>query len=345
MNIDEFLVNKDNWCEIDRHTIIKVKYNEKVDYIYTTYLFDWSMYDDSKLTLIGVFDKKHNELYGNSYYLNNDEFSNMKSAKYIGPIQQITKNLYEKLDILLEDYIINKETELMDLAQEKFDEYIANESNYREIKKKVIDKYIHDEEFIKDRFSRSFYEREIDRTELKLKCLDDLDAVAKDIFEKFINSKDEIYLGYRIDNKSINGTNQEDIGFSLLLYKLKNNLLQELKNNPIYEYKKKHDILKSIKDLDAQMVTVTLKHKDNFITFKYPKSKVNSMYFSEYKIPDLKVREQILEWYKDRTISEDDLFMSEIAKIEYARKVVYEDQSLLNKQNIEQEMNEIDYEM
>lgn len=345
MNIDEFLVNKSAWCEIDQKIIIKINYNKNVDYLYTTYLYDWSIYNESKLSLIGIYDKKHNELYGNSYYLDNNEYINMKSTKYKGSIEQITNNLYEKLDIILEDYIINNESELMNLAQAKFDKYISDQRNYEEIKSKAIDKYIHDEEFKKSRFSKSFGKYEINETKLKLECLDDIDKVSKDIFDKYINSNEQVYLGYRVDNEIIEGTNKEDIGFNLLVLKLKNNLLQELKNNPIYEYKKKHDILKSIKDLDAQMVTITLKHNDNLITFKYPRSKIYSMCYSKYKIPDLKAREQMEEWYKDRTISEDDLFMSEIVKIEYAKKVLYEDQSMLNKQNIEQEMNDITDEM
>ena len=50
------------------------------------------------------------------------------------------------------------------------------------------------------------------------------------------------------------------------------------------------------------------------------------------------------ELYKD-SYNIDNLFISEIIKIEYSRKIIYEDQNILNKQNIEQEMNEIDYDI
>lgn len=110
------------------------------------------------------------------------------------------------------------------------------------------------------------------------------------------------------------------------------------------EYKKKHDIIKSMKNLDAQMITITIKHNEKIITFKYPKNDIDRLNYSEWNIPDLKIRNQMKELYKD-SYNIDNLFISEIIKIEYSRKIIYEDQNILNKQNIEQEMNEIDYDI
>ena len=93
------------------------------------------------------------------------------------------------------------------------------------------------------------------------------------------------------------------------------------------------------------MVTITIKHNENIITFKYPKKEIDNLNYSEWNIPDLKIRSKMRELYKGYGYNTDSLFLNEIIKIEYSRKIIYEDQNILNKQNVEQEMNEFDYDI
>ncbi len=166
------------------------------------------------------------------------------------------------------------------------------------------------------------------------------------IYREYINDNGEIErLRWYENNNPYHEVSVKDyIGVRLQQQELYEKLKKELEQNPNNEYKKKHDIIKSMKNLDAQMITITIKHNEKIITFKYPKNDIDRLNYSEWNIPNLKIRNQMKELYKD-CYNIDNLFISEIIKIEYSRKIIYEDQNILNKQNIEQEMNEIDYDI
>lgn len=329
MNIDIFLNSKSDWAEINEKTIIKVKYNENLDFLYIPF-FGWDFYDGSKLSFIGVYDRKHNELYGDEYYLNSKDFSDLKSETYRGNMEQIEYNLIDKLNILIENYIIENENKLLDLSQNKFLKYVSNEECYSTLKQEVTKKYIYGERFKNIKFPKIIRSFRIDDTKLKLDCLNDIEKTATDIFEKYINSKEEIYMEYRSNDFTIKGTNKEKLSFDLLVHRLKENLLKEMELNPTKEQKKKHDIIKCIKNLDAQMLTITIKHDDKVLSFKYPKRNVWNLDYNEDKIPDLDVREQVEELYKYADGRKDNVFINDIVKIEYSRKTLYEDNELLN---------------
>lgn len=324
MNIDIFLNSPNEWAEINEKTIIKVKYNKNIDFLYVPF-FGWDFYDGSKLSFIGVYDKKHNELYGDEYYLNSNEFIDLKSELYRGTIEQINLNLIDKLNILIENYIIDNEDKLIELSQKKFLKYVSNEECYDTIKQEVVKKYIYGEHFKNIKFPKELRSFRIDETKLRLDCLNDIEKISTEIFNNYINSNEEIYIEYRANDFTIKGTNKEKLSFDLLVHRLKENLLKEVELNPTEEQKKKHDIIKSIKKLDAQMLTITLKHDDKILNFKYPKSYIWSLDYNEDKIPDLDVREQVKELYKYANGRKDNLFINDIVKIEYSRKTLYED--------------------
>ncbi len=329
MNIDIFLNSKSDWAKINEKTIIKVKYNENIDFLYVPF-FGWDFHDGSKLSFIGVYDKKHNELYGDEYYLNNNDFIDLKSELYGGTVEQIGHNLMDKLNILIENYITDNEDKLVELSQKKFLKYVSNEECYASIKQEVVRKYIYGEHFKNIKFPKIIRSFRIDDTKLKLDCLNDIEKTATEIFDKYINSNEEIYIEYRSNDFTIKGTNKEKLSFDLLVYRLKENLLKEMELNHTKEQKKKHDIIKSIKNLDAQMITITLKHDDKILNFKYPKSYIWSLDYNESKIPDLDVREQVEKLYKYADGRKDNVFINDIVKIEYSRKTLYEDNELLN---------------
>ena len=80
-------------------------------------------------------------------------------------------------------------------------------------------------------------------------------------------------------------------------------------------------------------------------TFKYPKRLLYDFDLYEWYIPDLKVRDKIENLYKGVN-NKDNVFISDIVKIEYSRKVIYEDKELLNdKNNMLEETHDITDEM
>lgn len=148
-----------------------------------------------------------------------------------------------------------------------------------------------------------------------------------------------------MDNKFHNITPKEWIGFRLLKSEFAYTLQKEIMNNPSQENKKKHDIINAIKNLDAQMLTITLKHNDEIITFKYPKRYIYDLDYSDWQIPDLKIRAKVQELYRNIN-NKDNVFVSEILKIEYSRKVIYEDNKLLElDSNLEKGNQDITDEM
>ena len=79
------------------------------------------------------------------------------------------------------------------------------------------------------------------------------------------------------------------------------------------------------------MITITLKHNNELINLKYPKYQLKNMELYESHIPVLKNRDKVEQLFKDMYGTDrDNLFMKEIVKIEYKKKVLYEDKELLN---------------
>lgn len=347
MTFDEFLLSNEYKYDYDdskERSIIKVKYNDSIDFLYNP---AYSKFEyNSKLEFIGMFEKNSRKLYGNSYYLKGSHSRCLYSSLYECSIEEIYNKVINGANDLLKSYIEKNKNSLMKSSQSLFDKFISFESNYNEIKKSSIDDYIYDNES-NIAFSVDSYRLESERRNIIMLYLQDAPKIIEKVYSDYINDTEKKKsLRWYEDNAPYHNVSVRDyIGVRLHEQKLYETLKKELEQNPNNEYKKKYDIIKSIKDLDAQMLTITIKHNDNVITFKYPKNKIDRLDYSEWDIPDLKIREQMKEIYKGFGYDNDNLFISEIIKIEYARKVLYEDQNMLNKQNIEQEMNEIDYEI
>ena len=116
-------------------------------------------------------------------------------------------------------------------------------------------------------------------------------------------------------------------------------LTNEISENPSDEQKKKHDIVQAIDKLDAQMVTVTIEKNNKRVSFKYPKDQVYSFYFSSWKIPDVKIREEIEGMY-DRWCSDKEIF-NDIISISYRGKTIYEYKEFEKKNELEESEEEM----
>lgn len=331
MTFDEFLLSNETQHKFERNYIIKIKFTDFIDFIYKPKYGDFEYHND--LEFLGLFDYLGKKLYGSSYYFEpNTSFSESTASKfYSGSIEYIMKNLKDSVGKMINNYIDSNQEMLMQLGQKTFDKYISIENNYDNIKSIATHNYIYSEELDDKEFTIDdyWYEKKAEK-ELTIEYLKNPLECTNKTYNEYMEGNQKIYSqSYR--DESFDVSTKEYIGVYLLKKKLEKQILNEYENNPNNENKKKHDIIKSIKYLDAQMITITLKHNKNTISFKYPKSTLNNMSFSIWNIPDLKVRNEVDEIYKN--IHDDNVFINDIAKIEYNRKVVYKDDKLLEINN------------
>ena len=153
------------------------------------------------------------------------------------------------------------------MAKDSFDKFISSKEDYESIKKEAVNKYIYhsDNNQIEFNISSSKYERNNDMHELIMRSLEFPEETMYNVFEEYINSEEKTERLYsRVSGiPNIELTVKERIGARLLEKTLEDKLILELKNDPNNEYKKKHDIIEAIKDLDAQMLTINLCHDGN----------------------------------------------------------------------------------
>ena len=329
IHIDEFLDSNKTSEKVGNNTILKIKYSENVDFIYKGYYGQFEY--GSQLNFLGMFERITKKLYGSSLEFQSTYNKESYSNYYVGEIATIRNNLINGSNTYLNTYIQNNKLQLMNMSRKIFDEYIADKSNYNRIKKDCIDEYIYQNNNTKKTFSINTDRYEDTIKDLVVSYIQNPIETSKKLFDTYINCPKKNEWIY--SNKEYNYiTVKEWIGIKLLQQELEHNLINELKNNPNNEYKKKHDIINSIKDLDAQMLTITIKHKDHILKFKYPRSNLLRLDYTDLKIPDLKEREKIETFYKGLS-GKDDLFISEILKIEFSKKIIYEDNKLLSKEN------------
>lgn len=327
MTLDEFLDSKQNSIKMGYRTLVKMNYNENIDFIYKIDLNEFGIYRD--LTFAGVFEKITKKLYGSPYDLQSSYLENINSKYYAGEISELGDKLFKGADLYLNNYINDNKLELISIAQNTFNKFIADKENYDKLKKSAIKKYIYhnDIENISFSINRDYYNN--DFSKIVVEFMQNPIETSYKIYDSYLNSlnkKEKI----RYNSKVYEITIKEDIGMDLLINQFEKKFIRELKENLNNEYKKKYDIIGSIKDLEAQMVTITLKHNGEIVTFKYPKDVLYDLEHYNNQIPDLEAREKVIElgFY-----NKDEPFINAIAKIEYNRKVLYEDKELLNENN------------
>ena len=331
MNFNEFLLSNDVGHQFEKNYIVKVKFNDSIDFIYKpTY---GELEYQHELEFIGLFDKEHKALYGSSYYFTYEK--ELNTDYYKGSIEDIEKKLFEDATNFLNKYIEENKENLMKLSKHVFDKFISSENNSSSIKNKAINDYIYQKEK-KLEFSITFYKYEREMKKVIISYLKNPEQIAYKIFDEYINndSKNERYYTHDCGEPDFQLTKKEYIGVKLLENKFRNNLVQELKENPNNEFKKKYDIINAIKDLDAQMITLELKHNNETVIIKYPRTQLYNLNFSSWYIPEVKTREIVKKLYSD-VRGFDDFLLEDIVSIQYSRKVLYEDKNLLNK-DIEQ---------
>lgn len=341
MTFDEFLVSKETTGEFDRDFVTKVKYNDNIDYIFKTNYGGLNF--NSELKCVGLFDKKNNKLYGSSYDFNGMFNKEMYSNFYTGSIESIKNNLYKNADKLLNNYINDNSKTLRNMAKDLFDKYISYKGNYNSIKEQAVKNYIYsfDRKDLEFHVNTSKYERNNDVNKLTMEEIEFPEETEYRVFEEYINNEENTERLYTREGNNIELTARARIGVSLLENDLENKLLSELNNDPTNEFKMKHDVIESIKDVDAQMLTINLVHNGKEIVFKYPKDQLYNFYFSDYRIPEVSKRNEIKEMYKDER-GFDDFHLEDIKSISFRKQILFESKKELELNNEKEEQDIID---
>ena len=341
MTFDEFLVSKKISDEFDRDFVIKIAYNSNVDYIFKT---NYGSLDfNSELKCIGLFDKKNKKLYGSSYDFQGVFNKEMYSNFYTGSIESIKNLLYENADKLLNTYIKNNSEILKNMAQETFDKYILYEGNYKNIKDEAVKDYIYnlDKSNLEFHINTSKFGRSNDINALTMEHIEFPEETEIKVFNEYINNEEKKEHVYSYEGNNIELTVKEKIGLRLLENDLKNKLINELKNNPSNEYKIKHDIVETIKDIDAQMLTIKISHNGKEIIFKYPKNELYNFWISNYHILEVSKRNEVKELYKGNR-NYNDFNIEDIKSISFRKQILFENKKEIELNNEQEELDLVD---
>ena len=335
MTFDEFLVNDEQVYDC-KSPIVKAKYNDKLDFLYTPN-FGTFTFDDN-LNFIGIFDKEHQKLYGESFYFNPKYAEELKTEFFAGNVSDIRKTLFEELDKMLHQYLNDNEEKIVSLAEPFFEKYILINNNYDSIKEKAIDNYIFNEELIKPKFhvDSNMYKKDVKNTILNY--IQTPKKILNELFKEYINNDDKKRI-IRYKDSTMEIDEKTNIGLRLLEYKLEEKLTDEISKNPTKSQKKKHDIYTSISNVDAQMLTISIEKDNDSLSFKYPKDKLCQFSISTWYIPDMPTRATV-EYFYGKTSNWEEVLIGDIKKVSYRGKSLYEDKEMENVKNIEQENEE-----
>ena len=189
MNIDEFLDSNKTTATVNDIDIIKINYNEKIDFIYKPeYKKIQYGYD---LKFLGLFEKASKKLYGSYFIFQSDYYKDLYSRYFVSNIEDIEKNLINDANVCLNAYIKENQLQLMNIGKNIFNEYISDESNYEKIKDKAIHDYIYNLNNSELKFSIELNKNNIDIKELIIQYVESPIKTVKKVLDNYINNPDK----------------------------------------------------------------------------------------------------------------------------------------------------------
>ncbi len=343
MTFDEFLNGNEQRYENNKQNIMKLQYNPNIDFLYRSSYGEWEL--NSKLEFMGFFDKQTQRLYGNSYYLEGKYEKEFTNSYYVGSIGTLEKELDERLQLKLDEFIENNKAILKKESKNLFESCVQDEKYKNRVYSDMLGKYVRASENEPTKFKITLeeiihYNRELNKNSKILEYEQNPDNTLEELFDLYINNEKENHYIYEKDNDSIvNRKNQ--IGFYLNLNDYRESILNGISNSPPADARKNHNMLKAIKSIEAKDITINLVHKGEEISFKYPKEVLERLYFSTWHIKEVPAREKVEQLYKGEYPRDDD-YIKDIKSIEFRKKVIYEDLEFENerKSEIEQKNNE-----
>lgn len=296
-----------NYGEKSKVMINKIPYNSKIDILYSLDSYSGEFFDlNSPFKYAGFYDKEKDKVYDLDYSIRWHILNwNYKSDKF-----EDKQDLYN----LISNDINNRIYELIqDGKKESFD--INNFDLLELTDKDVIN------EFMNGETSCSMKDQIINYSSRKpqeiLDYLTDKNEFIEEVSRDFI-----------IDNA-------EDILNDMIESESKRQKLKEIEQDKNHIFYKIRDIVNCINNNNCKTVNLTIFKDNKEQTFiydaKYLKN-YSSSYLSEYNIIKLKDREEFEENFGRSA----DFYFSDIVKITYGKRTIYEDNNYLNKNKEEE---------
>jgi len=307
----------------DRFVIIQLK--EKTKFL-----------KQERYDVAGYYDTQEKKIYGVSRGF--EEFINKVDNIKISNFNEIEKELVNKVDELVNEYILSHSKKLKKEAEEKYN----YESEWIEpsLKSKACKLFIASDNFnvpINIKYASNIISSESD-------------YYTYNVYYKYLTEPEKTieYLKNKVLEKY-----SQTIGMELLKKETTEKYLKEINENKdnnygeIYLNKK---ILNSIKNIYAKTLSITIEYNNNKLTFKYDYDELkndlecgarsSSSYGSNYS--------KVSQFIKDNNPSADDRYrcafdFNKITSITYAKNVIYNrDEIELEKEN---DNDEIELEM
>lgn len=296
-----------NYGEKSKVMINKIPYNSKIDILYSLDSYSGEFFDlNSPFKYAGFYDKEKDKVYDLDYSIRWHILNwNYKSDKF-----EDKQDLYN----LISNDINNRIYELIqDGKKESFD--INNFDLLELTDKDVIN------EFMNGETSCSMKDQIINYSSRKpqeiLDYLTDKNEFIEEVTRDFI-----------IDNA-------EDILNDMIESESKRQKLKEIEQDKNHIFYKIRDIVNCINDNNCKTVNLTIFKDNKEQTFIYDATYLkdySSSYLSGYNIIKLKDREEFEENFGRSA----DFYFSDIIKITYGKRTIYEGNNYLNKNKEEE---------
>lgn len=247
-------------------------------------------------------------------------------------VEQIAKNMKE--DLMKEG--LSKLIELT-FKNEKNEKNDCDNGAFSNFNKEAIQNYLFDKNITNNEKEKKqleyWLENHLEGNKLIMLYLIDSTNTINYVLNEYFNEKVETYND---DLKTI--SRKEKIGVNLIIKEYKEEVVKSLQSKD-NQYTKTRSIVRAIKNVEAQNLTITILYENKEYIFKYQKSKLVSEDDYRYKgTPLFDLREYYTNTKKDREIveelryemsknsKEDNVnFRDFIQKITYGRKVLYEE--------------------
>lgn len=358
--------NDENKINLPTDVIVKVPNEYGIVILYKTNYYGLNAIK-SQLEPYAIYDQNNKKLYTQSKYYYDTKNNISNSIYFENTIYQLLENIKNELFTKLNEYIVENEKHLKENAKEIFKkiyvEQIAknikedlmkeglsklmeltfkNDKNscdndaFSNFNKEAIQNYLFDKDITNNEKEKKqleyWLENHLEGNKLIMLYLIDSTNTINYVLNEYLNEKVETYND---DLKTI--SRKEKIGVNLIIKEYKEEVVKSLQSKD-NQYTKTRSIVRAIKNVEAQNLTITILYENKEYIFKYQKSQLASKDDYRYNTPLLDLREYYTNTKKDREIvkelryemsknsKEDNVnFRDFIQKITYGRKVLYEE--------------------
>lgn len=316
---------------------LKINYNHRFDILYSQRLYKNKMNNDS-FSFAGFYDKIDKVIYNADYDLR--DVLKDKDIKF-DEICNLKRKIYKDMNEYIKNYTINNQDELRQLYHNNF--YDNEKPFFRRIEEDVERHFITTEDTVIEipYFAETRYDANYEYDKVLLEDSNSIYTDYLDNPEQTIKEKSKVMLNEE--------TTKKRIGFMLNHNEFENNYLSKIfenKNNEYASLYKNKELYKAIKDVETQMINITINYNGDELTFKFSKYTFQCALERNYKSEcsynkSYESVEKFLEEHKEQGYKKEFDFLN-ITKITYGKNTLYEKQEDKELENDEHEM-EMEY--